>query len=116
MIARIGPWVEPDGDDEVAQARRRPRRQRQEGRLDQGARLRPPRVQEEGRAPAVEEHLYRSCDCPITEELVDRLAELVRAAQQVAIEQTWPVDWTELADLRREADEAPRRRQAPPRP
>jgi hypothetical protein len=31
------------------------------------------------------------------------MAELVRKVQQVAIEQTWPVDWTALATHRRAA-------------
>ena len=54
----------------------------------------------------VEEHRYRSAACPIDEELLKICSDLVRHAQASAIDQTWPVDWPILANLRREAEEA----------
>jgi protein phosphatase len=105
LIVRIGPWVEPEGDEEVAKVTGE--------NADNGKRtgwikgltsgLLGPKKRA-ATATVVEEHLYRSGNCPVSEELVDRLAEHVRAGQQTAIEQTWPVDWTKLAGLRRRAE------------
>jgi PPM family protein phosphatase len=57
-------------------------------------------------APPVEEHIYRTAECPIDDQLLSQLSQDVREAQAHAIEQTWPVDWPVLANLRREAEEA----------
>ena len=48
-----------------------------------------------------EEHRYRSTDCPVNEALIHRLSDLTDRAREIAIEQAWSVDWTELADRRR---------------
>jgi serine/threonine protein phosphatase PrpC len=105
LIVRVGPWVEPEGDEEVAKVTAE---NAENGKrtgwikgLTSGLLGSKKRA---ATATVVEEHLYRSGDCPVSEELVDRLAEHVRAAQQIAIEQTWPVDWTKLAGLRRRAE------------
>lgn len=101
IIARVGPWVEPESGDLP--------------RLDNGPSNDAKKAgwmkgftgligTKKKAAPAVEEHLYRSCECPITEELVDSMAEQVRRGQQAAIEQTWPVEWPALTDQRRIAD------------
>ena len=99
VIARIGPWVEPDTgsdlpklDDNLANGKKAGWMKGITGLLG---------TTKKKSGATVEEHVYRSCECPITEELVDRLAELVRKGQQVAIDQTWPVEWTSLADHRR---------------
>ena len=47
--------------------------------------------------PVVEDHPYRTAECPIDEELIVRLDELTRTAQEQAIEQAWSIDWTLLA-------------------
>ena len=47
-----------------------------------------------------------SADCPIDEDLIIRLDELTRAAQEQAIEQAWSIDWTLLASLRRQQADA----------
>lgn len=53
----------------------------------------------------VEDHPYRTAECPIDEGLIVRLDDLTRTAQEQAIEQAWAIDWTLLATLRRqEAD------------
>lgn len=54
----------------------------------------------------VEEHLYRSADCPISPALLDKLAEDIRTAQATAVEQAWPVEWADLTRCRKLADEA----------
>src|SRR5262249_47178242 len=57
-------------------------------------------------APVVEEHPYRTAECPINEELIARLHDLTRSAQEQAIEQAWSLDWTLLAGLRRQEADA----------
>jgi serine/threonine protein phosphatase PrpC len=102
VIARIGPWVEPDtgelpklGDGPTGNAKKAGWMKGITGLLG---------VTKKKSAPVVEEHVYRSCECPITEEFVDRISDLVRKGQQVAIEQTWPVDWSALSEQRRLAE------------
>jgi serine/threonine protein phosphatase PrpC len=99
VIARIGPWVDPDTGDLP--------------KLDNGQGVDTKKAgwmkgitgllgtTKKKSASVIEEHLYRSCECPITEELVDSLADLIRRGQQVAIDQTWPVEWSALSDQRR---------------
>jgi len=50
----------------------------------------------------VEDHPYRTAQCPIDEALVDKLDELTRTVQEQAIAQAWSLDWTDLASLRRQ--------------
>jgi len=104
MIARIGPWVEPKGDDEVARATGDHAENGKKGGWMKGIASGLLGTKKKASAAAGEEHVYRSSECPISEELVDRLAEQVRVAQQTAIDQTWPVEWTKLAGLRRKAE------------
>ena len=99
VIARVGPWVDPDtgelptiSNGQAADPKKAGWMKGLGGLLGSS--------KKKG-APAVEEHLYRSCECPINEELVDRLADLVRKGQQVAVEQSWPVEWSALTDQRR---------------
>lgn len=107
LIVRIGGWVDPDSteiqhrpDDKASQdgADRKNWRQRLAEMFKNRKRPADP--------VAVEEHLYRSADCPISENLIIRLDELTRAAQEQAIEQAWSIDWTLLATLRRQQGEA----------
>jgi PPM family protein phosphatase len=100
VIARIGPWVEPDetskdatkSDEHSINGKKTGWMRGIGSLLASKKRL---------SAPMVEEHVYRSCECPINEELVDRIDDLVRRAQQVAVDQAWPVEWTALTDQRR---------------
>ena len=99
VMVRIGPWVEPESvvdmktlPDAQAGAAKKNWVKGLSGLLSSRKKAQP-----------VEINLYRSCDCPITVELVDRLTELVARTQQTAVEQTWPVDWPNLANLRRDA-------------
>lgn len=99
VIARIGPWVEPESAlDTPALAHGLsggPKRNWMKGLTGM--------LVPKKKAEPVEINLYRSCDCPISEELVDRLTDLVARTQQAAVEQTWPVDWAGLAAIRRDA-------------
>ena len=54
----------------------------------------------------VEDHPYRTAECPIDEDLIARFHDLTRSAQEQAIEQAWSIDWTLLASLRRQEAEA----------
>ncbi len=54
----------------------------------------------------IEEHIYRTAQCPVTDAQVETFLDQVRRVQATAIERTWPVDWTMLTAYRRQADEA----------
>ncbi len=107
IVVRIGGWVDRDSTEIVKVVNEKPE--------DNGT-VKPGWSQRlaglfKGRkkgadAEPVEEHLYRSADCPISEDLIVRLDELTRASQEQAIEQAWPIDWTLLASLRRQQAEA----------
>jgi protein phosphatase len=99
VIARIGPWVEPDTATDLAKLDDSNPNGKKTGWMKGITGLLG--TTKKKSATTVEEHVYRSCECPITEDLVDRLSELIRKGQQVAIDQTWPVEWTALADHRR---------------
>ena len=100
VIVRIGPWVEPDSVADVATL---PTTQAGPGVKKNWVKGLTGLLAPKKKVEVVEEHLYRSCDCPISEELVDRLSDLVARTQQTAVEQTWPLDWPSLANLRRDA-------------
>jgi PPM family protein phosphatase len=107
IIVRIGEWIDPDS----AEIRQQPEEKSSRDGDARGtwkhrlAGLFKGRKRAAGQA-VVEEHLYRSADCPIDENLIIRLDELTRAAQEQAIEQAWSIDWTQLASLRRQQAEA----------
>jgi protein phosphatase len=106
IIVRIGPWVDRDSTEiqqQTADERRRDGTTR-EGWLQRFTGLFAGR--KAASATAVEEHLYRTAECPMNEDLIIRLDELTRAAQEQAIEQAWSIDWTMLATLRRQQAEA----------
>jgi protein phosphatase len=105
IIVRLGPWIDRDSTEI-------PQQPTAEAGLD-GTRenwLRRLSGLFKGRKPAaptvVEEHVYRTAECPIDEDLIIRLDELTRATQEQAIEQAWSIDWTLLATLRRQQSEA----------
>jgi len=105
LIVRIGAWTDPDDPEVAAKAPAPLAANGNKGGWIKGIASGLLASRKKGPAsPAAEEKLYRSCDCPISEELVERLAELVRRAQQTAIEQNWPVEWPALTALRGEAN------------
>jgi PPM family protein phosphatase len=107
IIIRIGPWVDPDSTEIPQQADEKSDR---DGADRRNWRQRLTELFKNRRRPTepelVEEHLYRTADCPINEDLIIRLDELTRAAQEQAIEQAWSIDWTLLPSLRRQQAEA----------
>jgi PPM family protein phosphatase len=107
LIVRIGPWVDPDSTELLNQTTVK---DAGDGRAREGWRERltglfKNRKRATG-AAVVEEHIYRTAACPIDEDLVIRLDELTRAAQEQAIEQAWSIDWNVLGGLRRQQADA----------
>ncbi len=99
VIARIGPWVEPESAADVAALPTSQANGVKKSWVKGLTGLLAPKKKVE----PVEENLYRSCECPISSELVDKLNELVARTQQNAVEHHWPIDWPTLANLRRDA-------------
>ncbi|MBV8487900.1 MAG: serine/threonine-protein phosphatase [Planctomycetaceae bacterium] len=117
LIVRVGPWVDPDSaetppQDLVPSASPSPNgepppaswRDRLAG-LFKGSKKSSPTLAPE------QEHRYRSTPCPIDEPLLEKLSELAERARELAIEQAWPLDWTELASCRRKLAESRTARQ-----
>jgi protein phosphatase len=108
QIVRIGPWIDPDSaeiqrHDQPAGAT--PGKLKGEGsRWSLGA-LFKGRKRSPADEPAVDQP-YRTTECPLSEPLLERLDELTRAVQELAIGQAWSIDWTALAGLRREEADA----------
>ncbi len=101
IIARIGPWIEPESATDVpemAGSASSNGHARKAGWMKGISGLLGTKKKS---ASSVEEHIYRTCECPITEDLVDRMADLVKKTQQIAVEQAWTVDWTLLSEQRR---------------
>jgi protein phosphatase len=107
LIVRIGTWIDPDSAEVQQQSdesggrdglNRSGWRKRLKGLLTGRRRAPSPTV--------VEEHPYRTAECPIDEDLIARLHDLTRTSQEQAIEQAWSLDWTVLASLRRQEAEA----------
>jgi protein phosphatase len=108
VILRLGPWVEPESAQDMPTA---PSHDDSANGTKGGgwraglAKMFTGRT----RAPAVElveDHPYRSAECPISVELVERLSELTRRVQTQAVEQAWSLDWTTFATHRRLETEA----------
>jgi protein phosphatase len=107
MLVRIGAWVDPDSAEVQQQSDERSGR---DGRQREGWRQRLSGLLKGRRrapaAPLVEEHPYRTAECPISDDLIARLHDLTRTVQEQAIEQAWSLDWTLLASLRRQEADA----------
>jgi len=101
MMVRIGPWIDPDSAETMHQNPSQ-KRDRNGGSRSWKERLRG--ILKNQKPPATlspeDEHRYRSASCPIDEPLIGRLSELTDKAKELAIEQAWSVDWTELAGRR----------------
>lgn len=105
VLSRIGAWVEPDTAQDVAVEAPASNGRKSGGwkaglsGLFSGLHKKPP-------ATTVEDHPYRTAECPISDELLEKFSELTRKAQAQAIEQAWKMDWTQFAQYRREEGEA----------
>jgi protein phosphatase len=110
VIVRIGPWVDPDSAETAHQ-------KSAAGHVRNGQRslsswrdrlvgiFKPPKKAPLTLAPE-EEHRYRTTECPVSEGLIERLSELTERTRELAIEQAWSVDWTDLASRRRKLSES----------
>ncbi len=108
LIVRIGQWVDPDSSEVVAEAPTD--KDNGQARARDGWKSRLSDMLKGRKRPAtlapVEDHPYRTAECPIDETLIDRLDELTRNIQEQAIAQAWSLDWTALAGLRRQLSTA----------
>src|SRR5262249_4324916 len=106
VIVRLGPWIDPDSTEVHQQPGQY---SGPDGRDAVGWRKRLTGLFKGRRSNAtavVEDHPYRTAECPIDDELITRLHDLSRSAQEQAIEQAWSIDWTLLASLRRQETDA----------
>jgi protein phosphatase len=107
VLLHLGPWIEPDTAEELATT---PAKDSANGKKTEKKRfglatLFAPR----NRTPAlatVEDHPYRTAECPITKDLIEKYVELTRRAQAHAVEHAWSLDWTQFAKHRRGETEA----------
>jgi hypothetical protein len=106
LILRIGAWIEPDAGPEAAAGEgEKPNHagKKAPGWKSALTSIFRPRIA----APVtVEDHPYRTAECPITLELIDKYSDLVRRVQAHAVEQAWSLDWTQFAKYRRSESEA----------
>jgi PPM family protein phosphatase len=104
VMARIGPWVEPESAQDIPKQdpAKLDKAKGGFGKLLTG--LFSGRKKHD--AEPIEEHVYRTAACEISDQRIDELAELVRKTQALAIERTWHVDWTKLTAYRRQAEDA----------
>jgi len=108
MILRVGPWVAPEATGEAtsgAPAPASPGREKAGGWRGGLTKLLNSARRTSGPA-TVEDHPYRTAECPASLELVDRVSELARKAQAQAIDQAWSLDWPEFTNFRRQETEA----------
>ncbi|GAC1466682.1 MAG: hypothetical protein NVSMB9_07520 [Isosphaeraceae bacterium] len=108
LIVRIGAWVEPDTEHDLpVESTTSPTLN---GKIGSGWKERLAGLfggKKQPRASAtVPDHPYRSAGCPITEELIEKLAEMTRRVQTHAVEHAWTLDWTKFAQFRRDEAEA----------
>jgi protein phosphatase len=104
ILVRVGPWVEPGTGQSIPTLAGPSNNDRKSRGLSLSGLLGAFRARHQ---PEPEEpEPYRSAPCPIDDALLDRLNELIRTAQAAAIEQAWPLDWSLLANFRREGEEA----------
>ncbi len=99
VLARAGAWVEPG--TEAANAA--PTNTRKEGKGFSIAGLLGSLTGKSAQA-SVEEHIYAEADCAITPTMIEKLQKDIRSVKDVAIENSWPVDWPKLALHVRNAD------------
>src|SRR5262249_6220337 len=85
VIVRIGTWIDPDSTEVQLQPDERSSR---DGLHHRGWRTRLSGLLKGRRRPppatVAEEHLYRTAECPIDEDLIARLHDLTRSAQEQA--------------------------------
>lgn len=106
VLLRVGSWIEPDSAQDVPIHAPPDVNGRAPGGLKAAfASLFRGRGRTHTPEP-VEKEPYRSAECPVSEELVNKLGELTRKVQAAAVEQAWSLDWTALTTFRRKETEA----------
>ena len=107
VVLHLGPWVEPETADGAAA---NPAKESANGRKTGKKRFGLASLfGSRNKAPAletVEDHPYRTAECPITKELIEKYHDLTRRVQAHAIEHAWSLDWTQFAHHRRGETEA----------
>lgn len=102
VICRVGEWVEPTPDGEAAAGSD----DGKANKRNRGSLLSSLIGSLKGKpAPAVEETVYQSFECRVDLPLVGRMADVLRTAQSLGLEQAWPADWSALAAHRKKAEE-----------
>jgi protein phosphatase len=108
MILRIGTWVEPDTAQELAvESTTSSALNGTKGRSwKQGLSSLFGGRNKTSTLETVEDHPYRTAECTINEELIEKLSELTRRVQAHAVEHAWSLDWIRFAEHRRTEAEA----------
>jgi protein phosphatase len=109
VILRIGPWIDPVTGQAVPGAHAPAAATSDDSKPRKGALSFSRLIESLQRRPTVElveDHPYRSCECPISPALIDTLNDQIRHAQAAAIDQSWTLDWATLTNYRREAEES----------
>jgi protein phosphatase len=105
VITRIGAWAEPDTAESAVVEAPAANGRRLGGWKGGLAGLFGGRLKKTA-AATVEDHPYRTAECRITDDLLEKYDELTRKVQAHAIEHAWKMDWTQFARYRREEGEA----------
>jgi PPM family protein phosphatase len=108
VILRIGPWVEPDTaqDLPVEAMQANPDNGSSKRGWTRGLAGLFGGKNKNQAVATVEDNPYRTAECPINTELVEKLSELTRRVQTHAVEHAWSLDWTQFAQHRREEADA----------
>jgi serine/threonine protein phosphatase PrpC len=108
VMLRIGPWIEPDTATDL-KASEGADNSNHSGK-SKGWKLGLTNLfSGRGRQSAVatvEFEPYRTAECPISAELIERFHDLTRRVQNHAVEHAWKLDWTAFASYRREEAES----------
>ena len=94
IVVRVGPWVDPDDPQDNQPVAATPATGRKFSLGGLLGSLRKPAEQ------PVEDEPYRSFECPLNAEVVEKYAEFVARVEHLAHEHAWPADFAQLDALR----------------
>jgi len=100
VVVRVGPWTDPDAPDKPVEAKKavngtKPADWKSRFKDLINGKRRVPIPMVESKGP------YRTAPCVIRADLIERFNELSRQVQEMAVTQSWELDWIELGRLRR---------------
>jgi serine/threonine protein phosphatase PrpC len=101
VICRIGPWVEPGPDGSVPAENGDGAKKSAKGSLFSsllGS------LKGRNAAPAVEEKVYTTFECPVDLAFLGRMADVLRQAQAHGVDHSWRADWAALSAHRKQAE------------